>query len=324
MVAKRTGGAPQRADAPVHGVAIVGAGRMGADIALAFARAGWTCDVVEPDAATRERVLAYWDAELRRLRARRAARRLRLHENLDAVDWPRVELAIEAVYEDLALKHRVLPEIEARAPRKAIIVTNTSSLLISEVTRVLEHGGRSAGLHFMLPAHVTPAVEVTKGERTAPATMKRLVAWMKAIGKVPVVLNRDVPGMLINRIQHAMYREIYHLIDSGIVDARDVDLAVRFSFGFRYHLHGPVVSRDINGVPVHLAVARQIYPTLYNGTEPPKVLLDLVAQGRTGVRSGHGFYRWDPKTVDARLARFTELLEQGLRRVKRMGEPTEF
>ncbi len=205
-----------------------------------------------------------------------------------------------------------------------MIATNTSSLKISDVTSALKYPDRSAGLHFMIPAHVMLAVEITRGRKTATGTMTRLVSWMTGMGKVPIVLNRDVQGMLINRIQHAMYREIYHLIDEGVATAETVDLAVRFGFGFRYPILGPVVSRDIHGLPVHLAASRQIYPTLHNGKKPSRKLSRLVEQGHHGVRTGRGFYTWDPKTTEQRLLHFTQLLEQSLRRVKRRGKPTEF
>jgi len=308
---------------PMH-VVVVGAGRMGADIALNFVIAGWRCDVIEPDAKVRERAAAYWQQELKRLGKTARGRYLHLHADGAAPQWPAVDLAVEAVFEDLKLKHAILKEIEAKVRRDTLITTNTSSLKISDVTSVLKHADRSAGLHFMIPAHVMLAVEITRGRKTAAATMTRLVSWMTAMGKVPIVLNRDVPGMLINRIQHAMYREIYHLIDEGIATAEAVDLAVRFGFGFRYPILGPVVSRDIHGLAVHLAVSKQIYPTLHNGTTPSRKLSQLVKQGHHGVRTGRGFYQWDPKTTEQRLLHFTKLLEQGLRRVKQRGKPTEF
>jgi 3-hydroxybutyryl-CoA dehydrogenase len=317
---RKTSGSSAR---PRHAV-VIGAGRMGADIALALALGGWRCDVIETDSVVRERAGAYWQQELKRLRATASSRRIRLHADAAAVEWNNVDLALEAVFEDLKLKHAVLRDIEAMVRRDALIATNTSSLRITDVTSVLKHKGRSAGLHFMTPAHVMLAVEITSGRDTAAGTMAKLVSWMEEMGKVPIVLNRDVPGMLINRIQHAMYREIYHLIDQGIATAETVDLAVRFGFGFRYPILGPVVSRDIHGLPVHLAVAKQIYPTLHNGTTPSRKLRQLVKDGHHGVRTGRGFYSWDLKTIGPRLTHFTELLEQSLRRVKRRGEPTEF
>jgi 3-hydroxybutyryl-CoA dehydrogenase len=207
---------------------------------------------------------------------------------------------------------------------RTILATNTSGIPIGEVMACLGRPRRAAGLHFMLPAHVMLAVEVARGPATSDATMRRLVGWMRDMGKVPIAIERDVPGLLINRMQAALYREIFHLIDSGVATAEDVDRAVRFGFGFKYMFAGPVVSRDIHGLPVHLATAERIYPTLHNGSTPSATLRRLVAEGHHGVRTGRGFYRWDKATVDRRLTRFTRLLEDALSRLRRRGEPTEF
>lgn len=303
-------------------VCILGAGRMGADMALAFARGGWRVEVVETDAKRLAEAGKYWAAECRRLRI--PAKRLHPYASYDDVEWQLVDLLIEAVTEDLKLKHRLFRELEPQMRRNAYIATNTSGLRIQDITKVLKYPERSAGMHFMVPAHVMLAVEVTKGPKTSPATMRQFIAWVKELGKVPIVLTRDVPGMLINRIQHAMYREIYHLMDTGVVTARDVDLAVRFGFGFRYQILGPVVSRDIQGIPIHLTTAKNIYPTLHNGREAPRVVEKLVKAGRIGVRAGKGFYDWDAKTLPKKMHDYTTMLEKALKRVKRIGEPTEF
>lgn len=303
---------------------VIGAGRMGADIALAFAIGGWDCEMVETDAATRARAMPYWAQELARLRAKSRLKSMRMHADLARVRWNAADLVIETIPEKLALKKRLMKSVEPLVRDDTVLVTNTSSLRIKDVMDSLRRPGRSAGLHFMVPAHVMLAVELTQGPHTSAATLRKLRGWLVELGKVPIVLTRDVPGMLINRIQHAMYREIYHLIDAGIVGPEDVDRAVRFGFGFRFQYAGPVVSRDIHGLPVHLATARQIVPTLYNGKTPGALLRRLVAAGHHGVRTGRGFYTWDKTTVDSRLAHFSQLMEEAIARVKRRGEPTEF
>jgi len=308
---------------PPHAV-VIGAGRMGADIALAFALGGWHCDVVETDQGARERASSHWRQDLKRLRASRAISLLQMHAEAEKVNWKQADLAIECVFEDLQMKRKLLKSIEPRMRRDAIIATNTSSLRITDVASALKDASRAAGLHFSVPSHVMLAVEITRGGRTSDDTMKQLTSWMTDMGKVPIVINRDVPGMVINRIQHAMYREIYHLIDEGIATVETIDLAVRFGFGFRYSILGPIVSRDIHGLPIHLAVSEQIYPTLHNGKVPSKKLRQLVKSGHHGVRTGRGFYQWDPKTIGSRLTHFTELLEDTLKRVKRRDQPTEF
>ena len=308
---------------PKH-VLILGAGRMGADIALAFAIGGWRCDVVEPDARVRERVVAYWAKELARLRKKSRGRNMRLHASPDAIDGRTADLAIEAVPEDLQAKHEILRQLERMVGPKTIIATNTSSLRITEVTSVLNKPARGAGFHFSVPAHVMLIAEITKGDKTSDSTIRKLTQWTHELGKVPLLVKRDVPGMLINRIQHAMYREIYNLIDSGIATPHDIDCAVRFGFGFRYNIIGPVMSRDIHGLPVHLATAKQLYPTLHNGQAPAKVLVDLVDKGHHGVTTGRGFYEWPKKTTAKRLERFATLLDESYKRIERFGEPSDF
>lgn len=303
---------------------VLGAGRMGGDIALALARAGWRCEVVERDAAARSRIRRYWRGESRRLEAPRTLDRIGLHADLASVPWKSAVLVLETITEDLALKHALLAEVAPLAPRNAIVATNTSGLRVRDVFRRFPRPERSAGLHFFMPAHVMPVVEVTRGPGTSDATMKRLVGWMEAARKIPIVLQRDVPGMLVNRIQHAMYREIYHLIDSGIATPRDVDRAVRFGFGARYPVAGPVISRDIHGLAVHLETARNLYPTLHNGKRPGRLLAKLVREGNLGVRTGRGFYEWDPATVARRLSRFNRLLEDAFSRMPGWGEPAGF
>ena len=303
---------------------VLGAGRMGADIAMALAMGGWKCDVIDPGAGVRERTAPYWKKELRRLDSTSASKRMRLHPSPENIDWPTVDLVVESVPEDMKLKHAVLKQIEPLVRPQTIIATNTSSLRISDVTGVLKHPGRGAGFHLSVPAHIMLAVEITKGEKSAPKTVKKLADWAKALGKVPIVINRDVPGMLINRLQHAMYREIYHLIDTGVATPHDIDCAVRFGFGFKYNIVGPVFSRDIHGIPVHLATAKQLYPTLYNGRKPSKTLSRLVRQGHHGVTTGQGFYKWPKATTAKRLEEFASLLNQSLTRIKRVGEPSDF
>ena len=305
-------------------VIVLGAGRMGADIALAFAIGGWRCDVVEPDASVRERATTYWAKELARLRRKSRSRSMKLHASLDAINGRAADLAIEAVPEDMQAKHELLRRLEPLVGAKTIIATNTSSLRISDVTSVLEKPARGAGFHFSVPAHVMLIAEITKGEQTSDSTIRKLTQWTKELGKVPLLINRDVPGMLINRIQHAMYREIYSLIDSGVATPHDIDCAVRVGFGFRYNIIGPVMSRDIHGLPVHLATARQLLPTLHNGQEPGRVLVDLVDKGHHGVTTGRGFYEWPKKTTAKRLERFATLLDESYKRIERFGEPSDF
>jgi 3-hydroxybutyryl-CoA dehydrogenase len=115
--------------------------------------------------------------------------------------------------------------LEQLARTDAILTTNSSSLPVGSVTRGVKRRDRTAGLHFVTPPHVVPVVEVTRAKDTSARTLARICAWMRALGKIPVTLTRDVPGMLMNRVQHAMMREAFNLIDRGIATPADIDLA---------------------------------------------------------------------------------------------------
>src|SRR3712207_1915456 len=164
--------------------------------------------------------------------------------------------------------------------------------------------GRMANLHFFLPAHLVPGVEVVRGEHTDPAACDRLAEIMSGLGRQVVRVARDVPGFLANRIQHALMREAFHVIDAGLASAEDVDRAVRFCFGFRYVAAGPIMQKELAGLETQLAAAATIYPSLHNGAEPSPTLARLVAEGRLGPKTGRGFWEWTPESTERERARY--------------------
>jgi 3-hydroxybutyryl-CoA dehydrogenase len=127
-----------------------------------------------------------------------------------------------------------------------------------------------------------------------------------------VKVGKDVTGFIGNRLQHALCREAFALIDAGIATAEDIDLAVRFSFGFRYLAVGPVLQRDHAGLDVHCAAATRMYPDLAADKVPAKVLRDHVAAGHLGIKSGRGFFEWTPESIAQEKARYDRLLRGAL------------
>ena len=168
------------------------------------------------------------------------------------------------------------------------------------------------GLHFFMPAHLVPLVEVVLGPATHFPLAERLCSYMRGCGSVPVLVRKDKPGFLANRLQHALAREAFAMIDEGIATAEDVDAAVRFGFGFRYLAAGPVLQRDHAGLDVHCAAAATIYPSLCNSASPAKVLSAHVEAGHLGMKSGHGFYDWSSDRQSTERIRYDRLLRQGL------------
>jgi 3-hydroxybutyryl-CoA dehydrogenase len=309
-------GFPQSASATV---AIIGGGKMGADIAALFAAGGFAVHVEEPAQAMRATFGSRAGAALRYLRAEKSARsRIRLHAALASLPWSEVTLVIETIPEVLAAKQELFKTLETLAPRRAVLATNTSSLPLAKVMARVKHKDRTVLMHFATPAYAAPLVEVVRGTHTATSTIRRVNAWLTRLGKIVVNLNRDVPGMIVNRVQHAMMREAFSLVDSGVASFEDIDLAVRYGFGFRYVAVGPVRQRDLNGLGINYRAAQTIYPTLERRREPPRALANRVRAGHVGVTVGRGFYRWDKRKLADWLKRYDAALAEVLARMRRL------
>jgi 3-hydroxybutyryl-CoA dehydrogenase len=227
--------------------------------------------------------------------------------------WGDAALVIESVKEDLALKQSLFAWLDARVPAGVPIGSNSSSYPISRIAAGLAGRARMFGTHYFMPAHRVPLVEVVLGADSDPALGARVCALFAASGKTPVLVKRDIAGFLANRIQHALMREVLALIDSGIASPEDIDVAVRYSFGFRYAAIGPVLQKEISGWDSTAAAAREIYPTLSNATVPAACLERLVAEGKLGMKSGAGFFEWTPATAAAARSAYDERLAAALR-----------
>ncbi|MHA7683692.1 3-hydroxyacyl-CoA dehydrogenase family protein [Cupriavidus sp. PET2-C1] len=293
---------------------VVGGGTMGADVAVVLTRAHCRTTVVEPDTQRAEAVAARVAANLAAIgpAAEVGLAGLSVAAGLDAVDWSTVDLVIECIPERLDIKRALFADLAQRARPDAILASNSSSFPISAIGAGLSTRERMLGLHFFMPAHLVPLVEVVLGEGSAEAGADALIAFMRRCGMVPVKVKKDLPGFLANRLQHALSREAFDLIDRGIASPEDVDAAVRFGFGFRFLAAGPVMQRDHAGIDVHAAAGATMYPTFNNAAEPARCLTERASDGRHGMKSGEGFYQWTPQTIAAERERYDRLLRAGL------------
>ena len=291
---------------------VVGGGTMGADVAVVLARGGAHVTVVDPHTDRRNRLLPHIAQELAAAGQATHAGPVQVCASLREVDWTGVVLVVECITEQLAAKQQLFAELETVAPPNAVLASNSSGFPISAIAQGLSTAQRMLGLHFFMPAHLVPLVEVVLGERSDPALGTWLHAFMRGCGSVPVLVKKDKPGFLANRMQHALSREAFALIDEGIASPEDVDAAVRFGFGFRFLAAGPVLQRDHAGIEVHTAAAATMYPTLSNTDVPAQALRDKVAQGQLGMKTGKGFFDWPEDRKQAERARYDTLLRQGL------------
>ena len=168
-------------------------------------------------------------------------------------------------------------------------------------------------LHFFLPAHLVPGVEVVQGEHTDPGICDAVAAIMDGLGRKTIRVARDVPGFLANRIQHALMREAFSVIDQGLASAEDGDRAVRYCFGFRYLAAGPITQKELAGLETQLEAGRTIYPSLCNSPDPSPTLVRLVAENRLGPKTGRGFRDWPADVTARERARYERALLAAVR-----------
>jgi 3-hydroxybutyryl-CoA dehydrogenase len=291
---------------PPGSVACVGAGTMGAGIALAFALGGSAATMV----ARRQPTL---DAAWRRIEASvglltEAGRipgaereavlgRITGTTDLDGADLS-ADLVVESVAEDVAAKRRLYQAIEPRLGPSSILGTCTSSLPLAELAAGLARPERFLGYHWFNPPELVALVEIVPAGPTAAAVTDRVEAYSRAIGKQPVRVAADVPGFVANRLQYALLREAYHLVAAGVCSPADVDRVITAGLGPRWAAIGPFLSMDLAGLDVHRAVAEQLFPQLSASTSVPPVLTELTEEGALGVKTGRGLLgRYDADQV---------------------------
>ena len=297
---------------------VVGAGTMGVDIAAAFLSSGWHVSLVEPVIEKHQEAKKRFIRSLSMLRPVQDGQSPNFVASLQEVQFKQGQhsLVIEAVPEVLALKQSVFAELVAVTPEDVPLCSNSSAIPISAIGRGLSAGHRMVGTHFFMPAHLVPGVEVVSSQVTDPAMAERVADDLRSAGRVPIRVKRDIPGFLVNRLQHALSREAFHLIDEGIATPADIDAAVRFGFGFRYLAAGPCLQRDHAGLDIHYAAGCSIYPDLHNGTEPGQSLKAEVDAGHYGMKVGRGFYEWNQQSIQAERQRYEDLLLAAARLLK--------
>ena len=305
----------------IRSVAMVGVGIMGAGIAAEYAASGRVVTLLARDegraAQGRERV----GAALRTLEgggvlpagaADEALARVRaVTEREAAVEG--ADLVVESIPEDLALKRDLFADLDRLCPPRTILATNTSGLPITKIAAELQHPERVIGTHYLNPPHLMPPVEVIPGEATAPETVETVRATLAAMGKAPVVVQREAPGFLWNRIQFALAREIFWLVEHGVATMEEIDQVMQKGLGRRWSIAGPFASLDLGGIDTMAKVAAYLFPELSTATEPPPLLTGRIAAGRYGAKTGAGFYNWPEEKLHAALARRDEALLAALR-----------
>ena len=266
---------------------------MGGGIAVSVVLAGRPVRLIEGS----PELVATAEERVRASLGRAATRRDRADE-VDALqelltfstdhDPTGVELVIEAVPEDTALKQKIFSELEAIYGAETIFASNTSSLSITEIASALEHQGRFIGMHFFNPVPASALVEIVVGANTSDATTQRVGELSELQGLTPIVV-QDSPGFASSRLGLTLGLEAIRMVESGVASVEDIDAAM--TLGYKHPI-GPLKLTDLVGLDVRLAIAEHLASTLGQRFEPPQLMRDMVAAGKLGKKSGEGFYEW--------------------------------
>ncbi len=277
-----------------NSVAVVGGGTMGVGIAYVSAMAGGSVTLVEPDdaraAAVSKIVGETVLSSIKRGKLDEAgglaliARIVRVASIGEIPDG--VDVAIETVPERLELKLAVLQAIAARRPR--LIGSNTSAMSIDRLAEALSDPGVFLGMHFFNPVWSLPLVELVRGEQTSEAALETARTFVTWLGKQSLTV-RDVPGFATSRLDLIASLEAMRMLESGVASAEDIDRAAVLAYR---HPVGPLRLSDIVGIDVRLDIARTLEAAHGPRFAPPQILLDMVAEGKLGVKSGQGFFTW--------------------------------
>lgn len=293
------------ANPPSH-VSIIGAGNMGTGLAVQFARHGTEATVIDHRESNLETAREAVSDALEFLRGEEmlSADPDAIGESIGytldtAAAVAETELVIETVSEDRDIKRSVFETVESAAPDDAVLASNTSGIPITELGEFVSDPERVVGCHWWNPPYLLPLVEVTRGEETADSIVERTVGYVEGVGRDPIVVERDVPGFVWNRIQFAVMRECTHLVEEGVASLEDVERAVRDGYALRTAAVGPFETADLSGVDLFRDVADDLFPHLSTATEAGPVFEDRLAEGKTGVAAGAGFHEYEESLAEA-------------------------
>jgi 3-hydroxybutyryl-CoA dehydrogenase len=306
---------------------VIGTGMMGPGIALTLALGGVRCTILsrtaEGAAAGLEKARGQADVLVKNGLAaaddaQRAAGLLDASAEFDRA-VAGADLVVESGPEDMAWKQDLFARMDGLTRPGAVLASNTSGLSITAIASRCARPERVLTAHFWNPPHLMPLVEIVRGERTSAEIAEAVRLLLAACGKIPVVVKKDRPGQLGNRLQMALVREAANIVAEGIADAEDVDAVAKNGFGLRMPAYGIFEHQDLTGLDLGIRVVDYVAQDLYNEPRAPENMRELVRAGKVGAKAGQGFYDWSARSAEAVRARRDAFLIEVLQYRKRVG-----
>ena len=288
-------------------IGVIGAGLMGHGIALNFALGGFDVYLNDTTDESLEKALENIDVSLGTMKsvgladeAGAAAVPSRIHTSTSLAETVAdVDFVVEAVFEDMDIKHDVFARLDELSPPRTILSSNTSSFMSSQLAPATNRPDKVVVANWWNPPFLLPLIEVVRGPETSDETIATTAGLFTRLGKRPVVLQKESLGFIGNRMQFALLREAISIVQQGIATPQDVDEVVKTSFGRRLAVAGPFEVFDLAGWDTISHIIDQLFPVIESSPDSPALIDDKVKRGELGVKSGLGFYPWTDEDVTA-------------------------
>jgi 3-hydroxyacyl-CoA dehydrogenase len=308
-------------------IAVIGAGTMGHGVAQVFALAGLQVALTDTDPRVLGNAIQRIQSNLETCLGQGFSKdKTAVGPLTHITPTPKLaeatsqaDFVVEAITENLDAKHEALRQIEEHCPAHAVITSTTSSYCARDLAVALSQPERFLVTHYWNPPYLIPVVEVVPGQLTSAEALETTIALLKAVGKCPALVKKDVPGFVGNRLQHAMRREAIAIVSEGIASPEDVDLIARLSFGLRLPLIGPLQTADLGGLDLTMAIQTYLLPELDRSTAPRELIRDKVTRGELGAKTGKGFYDWPAGEMSQVIRQRDEALLEMLRWLEARG-----
>ncbi|MFH0916715.1 MAG: 3-hydroxyacyl-CoA dehydrogenase NAD-binding domain-containing protein [bacterium] len=301
----------------VEKIAVVGGGTMGHGCSQVFAAAGYDVALQSRKETTLAKAVEAMRADLTSLAERgvgdpkdvdsivaRVKTTQSMEEAVSGADF-----VLECVYEDMALKQELFQKIDRLVGPEAVLATNTSVMSITEIAGKSAGRHRILGTHWWNPPYLIPLVEVVRTQDTDEWVIDLTMELMRRIGKHPVFVQKDVPGFVANRLQHALWREAVSIVERGIADAATVDESIKYGFGMRLPVLAPLETADMGGLDLTLAIHSYVFKYLEDSHEASPLLREKVEKNELGFKTGGvGFQKWTPEQMKATRERLLDYL----------------
>ena len=284
--------------------AVIGLGTMGPGIAATLARGGMTvrgfdtnADAIEASAEAIAAATSVLDALGMPDRGAGGEDIVVTADLRTCVEG--ADLVVETVPEDLDLKRRVFRDVAPLVDGDCVLASDTSGIPISRIQDGLPNPGRVVGMHWSNPPHIIPIIEVIAGDQTSAETVDWMAETIKSVNLLPVLVKKDVPGFVENRVLYALLRECVDLVENDVIDAEALDTCVSWGIGYKLSVVGPMALLDMAGLDIYRAVGSYLNQDLCNRGDVSPYIAARAEQDRLGMKTGGGIYDYTPDRIAA-------------------------